>query len=54
MNMESVVGGDYEAVGKILEEHEKKDQQVTVEVISQMKANIRLCRFKLKFNGFAR
>lgn len=33
MNMETGPYGDYEIAGKMLEEHEKRDQQVSLEVI---------------------
>lgn len=32
MNIDAGVYGDYEFTAKMLEEHEKKDQQVSVEV----------------------
>lgn len=32
MNPESGLYGDYEIAGKMLEEHDKRDQQVSVEV----------------------
>lgn len=36
MNVEAGIYGDIEIAGKMIEEHEKKDQQVSVEVISRM------------------
>lgn len=35
MNSESGVFGDFELAGRMLEEHEKRDQQVSVEVFEE-------------------
>ena len=32
MNVEAGLYGDYEIAGKMLEEHDKRDQQISVEV----------------------
>jgi hypothetical protein len=37
MNVDGGLYGDYEIAGKMLEEHERKDQQVSVEVLEEKK-----------------